>query len=165
MTEDAHIQPGPPGERVHVRALTSPTSNEIGALAELFDLYRVHYGQAPDATGSAGWLDQNLRSGRMNAFVADDSSRFVGFAVTVDIPAALRLAHFWQVRDLFVLPTNRRQGVGRALLDSVRATAAASGALRLALQTEDENDPALALYISSGYTPMSGYRTFVLPID
>jgi GNAT superfamily N-acetyltransferase len=165
MTEDAHIEPAPPSERVYVRSLTAPSSNEIGALAELFDLYRVHYGQAPDAAGSAGWLEQNLRSGRMNAFVADDNSRFVGFAVTVEIPASLRLAHFWQIRDLFVLPMHRRQGVGHALLDSVRAAATASGALRLALQTEEQNDPALALYISSGYIPMSGYRTLVLPID
>jgi GNAT superfamily N-acetyltransferase len=101
----------------------------------------------------------------MNAFVVDDNSRFVGFAVTVEIPASLRLAHFWQIRDLFVLPMHRRQGVGHALLDSVRAAATASGALRLAVQTEDQNDPALALYISSGYIPMSGYRTLVLPID
>jgi len=60
---------------------------------------------------------------------------------------------------------HRRQGVGHALLDSVRAAATASGALRLALHTEEQNDPALALYIRSGYVPMSGYRTLVLPID
>lgn len=163
MTEDAHIQPAPPS--VHVRSLTAPSSNEIGDLAELFDLYRVHYGQDPDAAGSAGWLEQNFRSGRVNAFVADDNSRFVGFAVTVEIPASLRLALFWQIRDLFVLPAHRRQGVGHALLDSVRAAATAAGALRLALQTEEQNDPALALYISSGYIPMSGYRSLVLPLD
>ena len=165
MTEDDHIHAAASSEHVHVRSLTEPSSNEMWALAEIFDLYRVHYGQVPDAAGSASWLELNLRSGRMHAFVAEDSSRFVGFAVTVEIPASLRLAHFWQIRDLFVLPTHRRQGIGRALLDSVRAAATASGALRLSLQTEDQNDPALALYISSGYVPMSGYRTLVLPID
>jgi len=165
MTEDAHMPPALPSERVSVRSLTAPSSSEVGALAELFDLYRVHYGQAHDAAGSARWLEQNLRSGRMNAFVADDARKFVGFAVTVEIPASLRLARFWQIRDLFVLPTHRRRGVGRALLGSVRAAAEASGVLRLAIQTEDQNDPALALYGSSGYVPMSGYRTLVLPLD
>ena len=165
MDQDSLDQPATPREQVSVRSLTAPSSNEIVALAELFDLYRVHYGEASDAAGSAGWLEQNLRSGRMTAFVADDSSRFVGFAVTVEIPASLRLAHFWQIRDLFVLPIHRRQGVGHALLDCVRAAATASGALRLALQTEEQNDPALGLYISSGYRPMSGYRTLVLPIE
>ena len=165
MSEDAHIQPAAPRRRGHVRSLTRPSSDEIWALAELFDLYRVHYGQDVDAKASAVWLEQNLRSGRVNAFVADDGNRFVGFAVTVEIPASLRLAHFWQIRDLFVVPEHRRQGIGHSLLDSVRAAATASGALRLALQTEEQNDPALALYTRSGYIPMSGYRALVLPLD
>jgi len=165
MSDDADIQPGAGIQRVSVRSLTAPSSTEVTALAELFDLYRVHYGQSPDATGSAGWLEQNLRSGCMKAFVAEDNGRFVGFALIVEIPASLRLAHFWQVRDLFVMPVNRRQGVGHALLDTVRAAATASGAPRLALQTEEQNEAALALYTSSGYIPLSGYRTLVLPID
>jgi len=165
MTDDRHIQPPPPSEHMGVRLLTAPASSEIAALAELFELYRVHYGQAPDAAGSVGWLERNVRSGRVNAFVADDSGRFVGFAFTIEIPASLRLAHFWQIRDLFVLPMHRRQGVGQALLNSVRAAATASGALRLALQTEAQNDPALALYTRSGYVPVIGYRTLVLPMD
>ena len=164
MTDEDHIQLSPPSEQVHVRSLAAPTSNEIGALAEIFDLYRVHYGQAPDIGGSTGWLKRNLRAGRVSAFVADDASRFVGFAVTVEVPASLRLGHFWQIRDLFVLTSHRRQGVGHALLTSVRAAATASGALRVVLQTEEQNDPALALYVSSGYTQLSGYRTFMLPI-
>jgi GNAT superfamily N-acetyltransferase len=145
--------------------MLAASSTELGALAELFDLYRVHYGQAADAPGSARWLEQNLRSGRTSAFVAEHDGGLVGFAVAVEIPASLRLAHFWQVRDLFVLPSCRRQGVGHALLETVRAAATASGALRLSVQTEDENDHALALYLSSGYRPLSGYRTLVLPLD
>jgi len=82
----------------------------------------------------------------------------------MEVPASLRLAHFWQIRDLFVLPTHRRLGVGRALLASVRAAAIASGALRLDLQTEDDNDPALRLYADSDYTPIDGYRSLTLPL-
>jgi len=71
----------------------------------------------------------------------------------MDVPASLRLTHFCQIRDLFVLPTHRRLGVGRALLASVRAAAIASSALRLVVQTEDDNDPALRLYSDSGLVP------------
>ena len=63
----------------------------------------------------------------------------------------MRLSHFWQIKDLYVLQTHRRLGVGRALLDLVRATAIEAGALRLVLQTEDDNDAALRLYADSGY--------------
>jgi len=108
-------------------------------------------------------LEQNL-STHLRAFVAEDSGRFVGFAITMEVPASLRLAHFLQIRDLFVLPTHRCRGVGRALLSSVRAAAIASGALRLVVQTEEDNDPALRLYSDSGYALINGYCSLMLPI-
>jgi GNAT superfamily N-acetyltransferase len=98
-------------------------------------------------------------------FVAENSGRFVGFATTMEVPASLRLAHFWQIKDIFVLPTHRRLGVGRALLASVREAAIASGALRLVLQTEDDNEPALRLYADSGYAPIKGYCSLMLPLS
>lgn len=152
------------GEPVSVRTLTAATPSEIEALAEIFDQYRVHYGEASDVSRSASWLEQNLNTGRLRVFVAEDGATFVGFAITMEVPASLRLAHFWQIRDLFVLPQHRRVGVGRALLASVRAAAIASGALRLDLQTEDDNDPALRLYADSGYTLIKGYRSLTLPL-
>ena len=147
-----------------VRPLAVPTSGEIEALAEIVDQYRAHYGKDCDLSRSACWLDQNLSTSRLRAFVADDNGRFVGFAITMEVPASLRLADFWQIRDLFVLPTHRRLGVGRALLASVRAAAIASGALRLDLQTEEDNDPALRLYAGSDYTLIKGYRSLTLPL-
>jgi GNAT superfamily N-acetyltransferase len=150
---------------VSVRALAAPTREEIDALAEIFDEYRVHYGEAADVSRSARWLDENLSTGRLRTFVAEERGRFVGFAITMEVPASLQLTHFWQIRDLFVLPTHRRLGVGRALLASVREAAVASGALRLVLQTEGDNDPALRLYTESGYASITGYRSLILPLE
>lgn len=165
MSHDTHRPPRDTGDSVSVRALTAPTQIDIEALAELFDQYRVRYGEASDAVRSACWLDERLSAGRLRAFIAEDIGQCVGFAITIDVPASLRLAHFWQIKDLFVLPTHRRLGVARALLASVRAAAIESGALRLVLQTEDENDPALRLYADSGYTLIEGYRSLMLPLD
>ncbi|MHB8643498.1 MAG: GNAT family N-acetyltransferase [Gaiellaceae bacterium] len=152
-------------EPVSVRTLIAPTPSEIQALAEIFDQYRVHYGEASDVSRSASWLEQNLSTSRLRAFAAEDGARFVGFAITMEVPASLRLAHFWQIKDLFVLPNHRRVGVGRALLASVRAAAIASGALRLVLQTEEDNDAALRLYADRGYTLINGYYSLMLPIS
>jgi GNAT superfamily N-acetyltransferase len=162
--QDIHRLPTDTSDPVSVRTLTAPTQNEIEALAEIFDQYRADYDEASDAARSVCWLDKNLSTSRLRAFVGEDSGRFVGFALTIEVPASLRLAHFWQIRDLFVLPTHRRLGVGRALLASVRAAAIESGALRLVLQTEDENDPALRVYAESGYALIKGYRSLVLPL-
>jgi ribosomal protein S18 acetylase RimI-like enzyme len=149
---------------VSVRTLTAPTGSEIEALAETFDRYRAHYGQPSDRSRSERWLEEWLGTGLLRVFVAEDGGKFVGFAITMEVPGPLRLAHYWQVRDLFVLPTHRRLGIGRALLASVRAAAIASGALRLVVQTEDDNDAALRLYSDSGYTLIKGYSSLVLPI-
>ena len=148
-----------------VRALASPTAREIEALAEIFDQYRTHYGEASEVAGSTRWLDENLRASRLRAFVAEDNDRLVGFAITAELPASLRLGHFWQIRDLFVLPSHRRLGIGGALLAAVQTTAIESGALRLVLQTEDDNDPALRLYAESGYTAIRGYCSLMLPLN
>lgn len=164
MSRDTHIQPTSPNGPVSVRTLTAPTHREIEALAEAFDQYRVHYGEASDVSRSATWLEQNLDTSHLRAFVAEDGATFVGFAITVEVPASLRLGRFWQIRDLFVLPKHRRLGVGRALLASVRAAATASGAQRLVLQTEEDNEPALRLYTDSGYTLINGYCSLMLPI-
>jgi GNAT superfamily N-acetyltransferase len=164
VSQNTHPSPRASDDLVSVRALAAPTRGEVEALAEIFDQYRAHYGEASDAFRSASWLDENLNTSRLRVFVAEDSARFVGFAITMDVPASLRLAHFWQIRDLFVLPTHRRLGVGRALLASVRAAAIASSALRLVVQTEDDNDPALRLYADSGYALIKGYCSLMLPL-
>jgi GNAT superfamily N-acetyltransferase len=150
---------------ISVRALAHPTGAEIEVLAQMFDQYRVHYGEASDAARSAGWLEENLSTSGFRAFVAEQSGRLIGFAITMELPASLRLTHFWQIRDLFVLPTHRRVGVARTLLDFVREAAVASGALRLVVQTEEDNDPALRLYTENGYASIKGYCSLVLPLS
>jgi len=150
---------------VSVRTLAAPSRRETEALAEIFDRYRAHYGEDSDLSRSTRWLEENLSGSRFRVFVAEENGRFVGFATTMDVPASLRLAHFWQIRDLFVLATHRRVGVGRALLASIRAAAIAAGATRLVLQTEDDNDPALRLYADSDYTLITGYSSLMLPLE
>jgi GNAT superfamily N-acetyltransferase len=149
---------------VVVRTLRAPTRAEIERLAEIFDRYRVHYGEAAEASRTESWLEGNIRSGRLEAFVAEDDGAFVGFAFVVTVPASLRLGHFWQIRDLFVLPNHRRLGVGRALLDFISEAAYGAGASRLALQTEVDNIPALRLYAGSGYTAVEGYCALTLQL-
>jgi ribosomal protein S18 acetylase RimI-like enzyme len=164
VSQNTHLSSTAANDRVAVRPLGAPTRKELGALAEIFDQYRAHYGEPSDASRSECWLEENLSTNRLRMFVAEDSRGFVGFAIAMEVPASLRLCHFWQIKDLFVLPTHRRLGVGRALLASVRAAAIASGALRLVLQTEDDNDLALRLYADGGYTLIEGYCFLMLPL-
>jgi ribosomal protein S18 acetylase RimI-like enzyme len=150
---------------VSVRPLPASGPFDLLALAGIFDAYRSHYGQAAEPERSASWLADQLETGRLNVFVAEQTSALVGFVSSVQLPASLQLGHWWQIRDLFVLPEHRRHGIALALLDAVRTAAETAGALRLGLQTERENVAALALYRRAGYTPVDGYRGLVLSLE
>lgn len=147
-----------------VRALTTPSRGEIEALAAAFDRYREHYDEPAAGSSSERWLEHYLSAGRLRAFVAEDGGEIVGFAATMEVPASIRLSHFWHVRDVFVLPTHRRRGIARALLACVKAAAVDAGALRLVLQTEDDNDTAIRLYEDSGFTVIRGYCSLTLEL-
>ncbi len=149
---------------VGVRPLEAPTGAQIAELANAFDAYRAHYGEAIEAGASAQWLADNLELGRLTAYIAEIEGELVGFATTLDVPASLRLGHYWQVRDLFVVPNRRRLGIARALLDFIRSSATSAGALRLAVQTEGDNSAARQLYEASGFAPVDGYLGLTLTL-
>jgi len=147
-----------------IRAMPVPTAAEFEALAATFDAYRNHYGQPVEPRLTRAWLADQLQNGSLNVFVAEQDDSLVGFATSVRIPASLRLGHWWQIRDLYVLPAYRRQGIARALLNAVRSAAETTGALRLGIQTEENNEAALALYGGVGYVPIAGYLTLTLSL-
>jgi GNAT superfamily N-acetyltransferase len=100
----------------------------------------------------------------MRAFLARVDGVAAGISLIAICPASLALGEFWMVRDVFVDPRWRRTGVAQALLDAVRATAQERGALRLTLQTEDDNVAALRLYERYGFEPVTGVRHLMLAL-
>ena len=156
--------PQPETGTVIISRLTSPTPHDIQRLATVFDAYRAHYGVDTSTSRAAQWLDAEISRGRLEAFIASDDENLIGFALTTVIPASLSLGHFWQIRDLFVTPSLRRRGLGGLLLDAICESAAASGALRVSLQTESDNTTALGLYAQRGFTVIEGYRSLTLPL-
>jgi len=112
----------------------------------LFDRYRVHYGQPADPDSSRDWLAAATTIGPMRAFLARVGGAAAGICLVAVCPASLTLGEFWMIRDLYVEPRWRRTGVAPGLLDAVRAAAQHRGALRLSLQTEEDNADALRLY-------------------
>jgi GNAT superfamily N-acetyltransferase len=143
---------------------TVPTDEGFPFFVELFDQYRVHYGQPADPDGSRAWLTDATTAGPMRAFLARVDAVPAGICLVAICPASLTLGEFWMVRDLFVHPRWRRTGVARGLLDAVRAAARRRGALRLSLQTEDDNTAALRLYERYGFRPVTGLRQLTLDL-
>jgi len=143
---------------------TVPGDDGFQSFVELFERYRAHYGQAADRDRSQAWLTDATTTGPMRAFLARVDGVAVGICLIATCPASLTLGEFWMIRDLFVDPPSRRGGVASALLDSVRAAAQQRGAVRLTLQTEDDNVAALRLYERYGFVQVTGLRHLSLAL-
>ena len=89
----------------------------------------------PALTITVGRLSDNV------AFVAEIDGRTGGFYVLVATAPALALEHFW------VHPDCMNRGLGRALLEHARATAAGAGASHIRI---DADPNAEAFYLACG---------------
>jgi ribosomal protein S18 acetylase RimI-like enzyme len=152
-----------------VRVTTCDTDDTLAAASRLFNQYRHHYGQPTDADEhSLGWLTDMVRSNLLTVYTASvdppADALPTGLATAHAVPASLVLGRFWQLRDLYVLPGSRRQGVAAALVGAVREAAVTAGATRLSLVTEPDNVAAIGLYRRLGFRPVEGLTTLNLDL-
>jgi len=141
------------GERggLAVVRLTALGDRLFAGAAALFDEYRQHYGANPAPEAVTSWMQELVLSGKGRIYAAGRGDRACGICSTAVVPAALTLRTVWLVRDLYVAPAARRQGVARCLLAHVAEDARAAGAHRLSLQTETANTHAIELYARNGF--------------
>jgi putative acetyltransferase len=70
-----------------------------------------------------------------------------------------------ELKRMYVIPSYRGRGIGRAVLDGLETRARELGYHRLVLETWVRQPDAMALYTSAGYTqlePYGFYRTLPL---
>ena len=67
-----------------------------------------------------------------------------------------------EIKRMYVAPSTRGQGVGRALLARIEAEARALGLTKLVLETGIRQTEALALYRRAGFTEIPPYGEYVL---
>lgn len=142
-----------------------PSHHAFGQVAALFDEYRSHYGQVPSPPATRTWLlDQLTRQRMALAAAVHDADQVCGFITTTVMPASLMLGTVWSIRDLYVVPHYRRGGIAGRLLQHAVNTARAAGALRVSLQTEADNNPALTLYTAAGFQPVNDLKLLNLAL-
>jgi GNAT superfamily N-acetyltransferase len=90
--------------------------------------------------------------------IADDEGEAAGFALYFPIYSTWRGPSL-HLEDLFVQPSHRGHGIGKALLSRVAAIALARGCARMQWDVLDWNTPAIDFYNSLGAKPMSEWTT------
>ena len=84
-------------------------------------------------------------------WLAYDGDIAVGIAVCFLGFSTFAARPLINVHDLAVLPDNRRQGIGRRLLDAVEQAAREMGCCKLTLEVQENNHQARKTYAAAGF--------------
>ena len=128
------------------------TAADLDAAAALFDGYRQFYQQPSDLALAQRFLTERFERKESVLIVAeDDQGALIGFTQLYPTFCSVRAAHTFVLYDLFVTPTARGAGAGRALMLAAEAHARDAGATRMELSTAKTNVVGQALYESLGW--------------
>jgi ribosomal protein S18 acetylase RimI-like enzyme len=126
--------------------------DDLEAIAPLFDAYRQFYGKPADLALARRYLDERFSRNESVIFVAGNADgAIVGFTQLYPALCSVAADRIYVLYDLFVTPTARGTGAGRALMEKAEAFARESGAVRLQLQTATTNKVGQSLYESCGW--------------
>jgi len=144
-----------------VRRATKDDLSAVAALAG--QLVRMHHASDPSRfflperveEGYTWWLGKELERDEARVLLAERGGTVVGYAYGTLEARDFNLlvdAH-GVVHDLFVAESERRSGVGKALLGAMLGELEALGAPRVLLYTLVTNERAQRLFASSGFRP------------
>ncbi len=136
--------------------------NDIEALAELFDAYRVFYGQPSDLSLAKSFLTARIAGNESVIFVAEKNDTLLGFVQLYPSFSSVSAKRTWILNDLFVAEAHREQGVAKGLMEAAKTLALETAAKGLTLQTQRDNVHAQKLYESLGYVKSDEFYHYSL---
>lgn len=154
-----------------VRDMTAADLSAVGLLAE--QLVAMHHGW--DATrffttpsvaqGYRAFFASQLGHAEVLLLSAEVDGAVVGYlyGTMEGRDWAMLLDDHGAVHDLFVAPTVRRGGVGRALMEEARRRFEAAGLARVVLYAASSNAAGQAMFAKLGFRPSMVEMTLDLP--
>ncbi|MEH0153926.1 GNAT family N-acetyltransferase [Limibacter armeniacum] len=121
------------------------TLEDLEQIAQLFDAYRVFYEQASDIKAAEAFLAERIAHKESVIIIAEKEGKLIGFTQLYPTFSSVSMQRFYILNDLYVVPEERKNGVGKALLLEAQALVKQKGWKGLALETAPDN-PAQFLY-------------------
>jgi aminoglycoside 3-N-acetyltransferase I len=137
-------------------ALMDSLLTMFGEVFEEIDTYCRH-------RPSAAYLDRLLSKETFIALAAVQDDVVVGGLAAYELPKFEQERSEIYIYDLAVAAAHRRQGVATALIEHVKAIAAARGAWVVFIQAEQDNAPAVALYSKLGTREDAAHFDIAVP--
>ena len=128
------------------------TRDDLPLLGKLFDEYRQFYQLPSDIEKAGSYLRARLAAGESVVLVAEDEAgHLMGFTQLYPTWCSLLAGPVYVLYDLYVAPSARQRGVGRALLEAATERGRRDGKLRMTLSTARTNLTAQSLYEALGW--------------
>jgi GNAT superfamily N-acetyltransferase len=124
-------------------------------VAEVQAEYTVRYG-GPDETPIDPTMFDPPQGAFFVGYLAETSVAMGGWRFRGDVSAFGR-SPVTEIKRMYVAPRARRRGLARHVLAHLETTAREAGADVMVLETGIEQPEAIALYLSSGYSPVEGF--------
>nr|WP_295770295.1 GNAT family N-acetyltransferase [Rhodoferax sp.] len=126
--------------------------DDLPQVAALFDAYRQFYEQPADLAKAESFLSDRMHKGESSILVAESGSAdILGFCQLYPSFCSVIAAPIAVLYDLFVAPSFRKSGAGRALMLAAEQHARQHGCARMDLTTAKTNVSAQTLYASLGW--------------
>lgn len=139
---------------------------DLDGIAQLFDAYRIFYGQPTNLALASAFLSERIRNDESVIFYAQDAAgSYLGFTQLYPIFSSISARRSWILNDLYVVENARGRGVGRMLMNRASAHAKTTCAIGLTLETAKTNTDAQRLYESLGYVRDTEFYTYSLDLS
>ncbi len=139
--------------------------DDLDAIAPLFDAYRQFYEKPADLALARNYLAERFERNESVIFVAENADgTIVGFTQLYPAFCSVAADRTYVLYDLFVTPSARGTGAGRALMETAEAFGRQAGAARLELQTAKTNAIGQALYESCGWQRDNDFYVYAKPL-
>ncbi len=152
-----------PGEHASIARVIRPaTSDDVRTIAALIRELAEYERLSHEVVLSESNLREHLFGRRRYAevLVAEDGASVVGFALFFHNFSTFLARPGIYLEDLFVRPSHRGKGHGKALLLELARIAVQRGCGRLEWAVLDWNTPAIEFYRSLGAVPMHEWTVF-----
>lgn len=135
-------------------------------VVDLFDKYRIFYGQPSDKKLANRYLAQRLEKNESIIFVATEETNGneypIGFTQLYPAYSSVKAVKNWILNDLFVEEEYRQKGVGEGLIRAAMDFAKNEGAIYVQLETAVDNHRAQRLYESLGFVRQEPDAAYLL---
>jgi ribosomal protein S18 acetylase RimI-like enzyme len=136
------------------------TIHDLPKIVPIFDTYREYFKQEKNPAEVERFLFERFEHRESVLFIVQECDDIVGFAHLYPIFSSLSLQRVWVLNDFFILENYRNKGLGKQLIQEVRAFSVLTKAKGIELSVEHSNTNAWRFWKKQDFEMDSEFRYY-----